>query len=62
MFTLYRPYFDDNPRAASFSGTDEDIKPLDCKNGASYREINTGLVYRFDEENKIWYKGMLKDD
>ena len=62
MFTLYRPAFYDNPRAAILGGTDEDTKPMDCENGAAFIENNTGRVYRFDAENKIWYKGRLKDD
>lgn len=59
MFTLYRPSHCDNPRASAFVGLDSDTKPLDQKNGASFEEINTGKVYRFDEENKRWYEGVL---
>ena len=59
MFTLYRPANFDNPRASAFIGLSTDNKPLDQKNGASYEEIDTGKIYRFDEENKIWYEGVL---
>lgn len=59
MFTLYRPANCDNPRASAFVGLSTDTKPLDQKNGASFQEINTGKVYRFDEENKIWHEGAL---
>lgn len=59
MFTLYRPANYDNPRASSFVGLSTDTKPLDEKNGASFQELDTGEVYRFDEENKIWYKGVI---
>ena len=59
MFTLYRPAYYDNPRASSFVGLSRDVKPLDQKNGASFEEIDTGNIYRFDEENKVWYKGVL---
>lgn len=59
MFTLYRPANYDNPRASSFVGLSTDKKPLDVENGASFREINTGKVFRFDKENKIWYEGVI---
>ena len=59
MFTLYRPANFDNPCAASFVGVSTDTKPLNQKNGASYQELDTGKVYRFDEENQIWYEGVL---
>lgn len=56
MFTLYRPAYYDNPRASSFVGLSTDEKPLDEKNGASFEEIDTGKVFRFDEENKVWHE------
>lgn len=56
MFTLYRPANYDNPRASSFVGLSTDEKPLDEKNGASFEEIDTGKVFRFDEENKVWHE------
>jgi hypothetical protein len=59
MFTLYRPARCDNPHASSFVGLSGDVKPLDQKNGASFQEIDTGKIYRFDEENKVWYEGAL---
>lgn len=59
MFTLYRAAYTNNPRAATFCGTDNDEKPEDQKNGASFIEINTGKVYRYDEENNRWYEGEL---
>ena len=59
MFTLYRAAYSDNPRAAAFVGLDTDTKPLDQENGASFQEINTGKVYRFDKENQKWYVGEL---
>ena len=59
MFTLYRAAHSDNPRASSFVGLHDDTKPLDQKNGASFIEMDTGKIYRFDEENKIWYEGAL---
>lgn len=59
MFTLYRPAYYDNPRAAFLVGLSTDTKPLDQKNGASLLVIDEGQVYRFDEENKKWYKGVV---
>ena len=59
MFTLYRPANFDTPKAASFVGLSTDTKPLNQKNGASYQEIDTGQVFRYDEENQIWYEGVL---
>ena len=56
MFTLYRPAYYDNPRASSFVGLSTDEKPLDEKNGALFEEIDTGKVFRFDEENKVWHE------
>lgn len=58
MFTLYRPAYYDNPRAAVLAGLSTDVKPLDQKNGASFLVIDEGQIYRFDEENKKWYKGV----
>ena len=60
MFTLYRPAYYDNPRASSFVGLSTDEKPLDEKNGASFEEIDTGKVFRFDEENKVWHEEVKK--
>ena len=59
MFTLYRPANFNKVRASSFVGLSTDKKPLNQKNGASFEEIDTGYVYRFDEENQIWYKGVI---
>lgn len=59
MFTLYRPANFDNPRASAFVGLHSDQKPLNQKNGATFEEIDTGDVYRFDEENQVWYKGVI---
>lgn len=59
MFTLYRPANFDNPRASSFVGLSTDEKPIEEENGASFQEIDTGKVFRFDKENKIWYEGVI---
>ena len=58
MFTLYRPAYYDNPRAAFLAGSSQDVKKIKKKNGASLLVIDEGQIYRFDEENKKWYKGV----
>ena len=60
MITLYRPSNYSSPRAPSFSGRSIDTKPTDVENGAVYREIDTGRVYRYDAENKRWYESRRK--
>lgn len=60
MITLYRPSYYVSPRAPSFAGRSIDTKPMDVENGAVYREIDTGRVYRYDAENKRWYEGKVK--
>ena len=59
MFTLYRAANTDIRTASDFIGLSTDDKPLDQKNGASFEETDTGKIYRFDEENQIWYEGVL---
>lgn len=59
MFTLYRPANFDNPRASFFIGLSTDEKPMNEENGASFKEIDTGKVFRFDKEHKRWYEGVI---
>ena len=54
MITLYRPANYNNPRAPEFTGRSIDTKPTNVENGASYKEIDTGRVYRYDKENNRW--------
>lgn len=54
MITLYRPSGYDSPRASSFAGCSVDDKPLDVENGSSFKEIDTGRVFRYDRENNLW--------
>ena len=54
MITLYRPSGYDSPRASSFAGRSVDDKPLDVENGSSFKEIDTGRVFRYDKENNLW--------
>lgn len=54
MITLYRPSGYDSPRASSFAGLSVDDKPLDAENGSSFKEIDTGRVFRYDKENNLW--------
>lgn len=57
MITLYRPAGYDNPRASEFTGRSIDTKPINVENGASYIELDTGRVYRYDKENNKWIEG-----
>lgn len=50
MITLYRPENYSNPRAAKYTGRSIDTKPTNVENGASYKEIDTGRIYRYDKE------------
>ena len=54
MITLYRPSGYDSTRASSFAGRSVDDKPLDAENGSSFKEIDTGRVFRYDKENNLW--------
>ena len=54
MITQYRPSYYQSPRASSFAGRSVDDKPLDVENGSSFKEIDTGRVFRYDKENNIW--------
>lgn len=54
MITQYRPSCYQSPRASSFAGCSVDNKPLDVENGSTFKEIDTGRVFRYDKENNIW--------
>ena len=54
MITLYRPSGYDSPRASSFAGRSVDDKPLDVENGSTFKEIDTGRIFRYDKENNLW--------
>lgn len=56
MITQYRPAYYDAPRASDYAGLSTDNKPLDVNNGSSYKEIDTGKIYIFDAQNKLWYE------
>ena len=57
MITLYRPAYYTAVRAAEFTGRSIDTKPANVENGAVYRELDTGRVYRYDAEGKKWWEG-----
>lgn len=57
MITLYRPAYCNNTRASKFTGRSIDTKPTDVENGAIYKEIDTGRIYRYDKENNRWIEG-----
>ena len=54
MITQYRPSYYQSPRASSFVGLSVDDKPLDVENGSTFKEIDTGRVFRYDKENNLW--------
>lgn len=54
MITQYRPANYAAPRASEFIGRSIDTKPVDVENGSVYTELDTGRIYRFDAENKVW--------
>ena len=54
MITQYRPSYYQSPRASSFAGCSVDDKPLNVENGSTFKEIDTGRVFRYDKENNIW--------
>lgn len=54
MITQYRPSYYQAPRAPSFAGCSIDEKPLDVENGSTFKEIDTGRVFRYDKENNVW--------
>ena len=56
MITLIRAAYQDNPRASSYTGLSTDNKPTDCENGSYFLEIDTGTIFRFDQEKQIWYE------
>lgn len=35
-------------------GLSADTKPMDVPNGSTFLEMDTGKVFAFDEENKLW--------
>ena len=53
MITLYRPSGYDSPRSSSIAGRSVDDKPLNVENGSTFKEIDTGRVFRYDKENNI---------
>lgn len=57
MITLYRPKGYDSPRVSSFTGRSIDTKPIHVENGAVFKEIDTGRIYRYDKENNLWIEG-----
>ena len=57
MITLYRSAYYGVDRAPEFAGRSIDTKPTNVENGASYIELDTGRIYRYDKENKRWIEG-----
>lgn len=59
MITLYRPSGYDSPRVPCFAGRSIDTKPTNIENGAIFKEIDTGRIYRYDKENNLWIEGKI---
>ncbi len=57
MITLYRAAYQNVPRARTLTGNSTEVKPDNVENGAIFKEIDTGKIYRFDKENKVWFEG-----
>ena len=61
MITVYKKYDttsckDGNVKEIEIRGLSTDRKPTDVCNGTIFIEINTGDIYMYDLENKIWQK------
>lgn len=60
MITLERASWQTKNRNAEFHGLSTEDKPLEYNNGkpidngSIFYEIDTGIKYRFDKENKEW--------
>ena len=54
MITQYRSSYYQSPRASSFAGLSVDDKPLNVENGSTFKEIDTGRIFRYDKENNLW--------
>ena len=42
-------------KVGRYAGLSTEEKPLDVQNGSVLFEIDTGLYYMYDAENKTWY-------
>lgn len=40
----------------SYYGKAKDEKPADVANGSTFLEIDTGNIFCFDAEDKVWHK------
>lgn len=56
MITLYRASSYSAPTAPSFAGRSIDAKPVNVRNGARFKEIDTGRTYCYDAENNLWHE------
>lgn len=62
MITIFRKYdvsTNGSERELELRGLSTDTKPLtvdskEIANGTTFIEIDTGKIYLFDEENKLW--------
>lgn len=56
MITIYRNARRTIKNVPDFCGLSSDEKPMDAKNGSTFLEIDTGNIFKFDEEGKNWYE------
>lgn len=56
MITIYRNARRIIKNTSDFCGLSTDEKPTDAKNGSTFLEIDTGNIFKFDEEGKNWYE------
>ena len=46
--------FNKKDNVVELRGLSTDTKPTDVGNGSIYIEIDTGSIYMFDAQNKLW--------
>lgn len=56
MITIYRNARRTIKNVPDFCGLSSDEKPMEAKNGSTFLEIDTGNIFKFDEEGKNWYE------
>lgn len=56
MITIYRNARRIIKNVPDFCGLSSDEKPMEAKNGSTFLEIDTGNIFKFDEDGKNWYE------
>ena len=55
MLTTNKTYADGTCVTEIF-GLSDDAKPMNVSNSSLFYEMDTGTLYLFDEQNKVWLK------